>query len=440
MKMKKGRFFVAFIVFLLLPARGRIFAWGSTWMGAALEQIVDSAHWRLGALKYNAAIRVDDAGHDSDIYFGSLANPVPDYTFSAGPDIQVFLPLKKRIVFDISESPRYVFFLHTDRERTFNNTFTGQVHFIFDRFYIQVGGELINAKQRLSTELNLNIRLKEDDMNGLMLWQVSKGASLALQYRRSTLNYENLTSGFVNVSEALDRTETHVDAMAYLQQHSRVRFYLDGQYGSYVFAESVSRFKDSRSYGISGGAEFLPPAAGYEGQTSGIRGSINIGYQSFNVLDPLQKDYSGLSGNTAVSIGIMKLTALRAFFFRGPQFSVYSSQTYYLQTFYGAGLVRSLARHVLFAYDFYYGRDDYSGGGISGGSPSGGPADRYQTHSFMLNFRLRRELELSLLARLGKRNSTLAPRPESRDNFFGLSLTYGYSSAGLSMPASPMFR
>ncbi len=436
--MKRTIFAGLFIIFLLSLAQGQAFAWGATWMGASLEQMVNAARWRVGAFRYNAGFRLNNAGYDSDIYFGSSANPVPDYTFTAGPDIQIFLPLKKKIVFDVSEFLQHVFFLDTKRERALNNTFAGRVHFVFDRFYIQAGGGLINAKQRLSTELNLNVRLKEDDLTGLVLWQASRETSFALQIRRSTYNYENLTSGAVNISENLNRKESYINFMAYLQQHSKTRFYLDGEYGSITFAETISGFKDARSYGVYGGIEFLPPAEG-QGQTTGFRGRINLGYRHLDVLSHGAKDYSGLGGNTDVSIGIMRFTAIRAFFSRGPQFSAYSGLTYYLQTVYGVGLARSLSRKTTLTYDLYYGRNEYAGGVTIGGEAFGKRLDKYLTHSIGLNFPLGRALELNLMANLGKRDSEFAPRPTSRHYFLGFSLTYGYASSGLTMPGARTF-
>lgn len=407
-------------------------------MGAALEQMVNMARWRVGAFRYNAAFRLDNAGYDSDIYFGMMAKAVPDYTITAGPDIQIFLPIKKKIIFDVSESPQYVFFFDTKRERALNNTFAGRVHFVFDRFYIQAGGGLIDAKQRLSTEVNLNVRLKEDDLTGLVLWQASRETSFGLQYRRSTYNYENLTSGTFSFSENLNRKESFVNFTAYLQQHSKTRFYLDGEYGSFAFAEKVSRFKDARSYGVYGGVEFLPSTEG-QGETTGVSGRINLGYRRLDVLGHGAKDYSGLTGNTGVSIGIMRFTAIRAFFSRGPQFSVYSGLTYYLQTIYGVGLARSLSRKTTLTYDFYYGRNEYPGGVTIGGEAFGKRLDKYLTHSIGLSFRLSRVLGLNLMANLGKRDSEFGPRPTSRHYFLGFSLTYGYSSGGLSMPGARTF-
>jgi hypothetical protein len=439
MRKKKAAFVCLFATFSLWSTQNQVFAWGNTWMGLLLGEAVNRAGGRVGAFRYNTTLHVFNAGYDSDIYFGMLDNPVPDYTLTLGVSVQVFLPLKQKAVFDISDSPQYVYYLRTDQERALNNTFVGNVHFVFDRVYAQAGSKLSNVKQLLSSELNMYVRLKEDDVSGLIFWQASGRTSFALQYQRSKYNYENLTTGFPNISESLNRTESVCDIIAYLQQQSRVRFNLQGQYGSYIFEREVSRFRDCRSYGVYAGVGFLPPAGGLEGQASGTRGSARLGYMRLNILDPLRKDYSGLAGDIGVSLRIIKLTALRLFFSRGPRFSVYSDQAYYVQTAYGAGLGRSLSKRVLFTYDLAYGRNDYPSGEVNDGDEGLRSVDRYLTHAFRLNFLMRRNLELSLLANLGRRNSQLAPRPVSDHTFIGLSLTYGYAAGRIYLPTGPLY-
>ena len=427
------------VLILIISAQDQLYGWGNTWMGALIEQAVTQAWGMASPFRYNAALRIDSASYDSDIYYGMLANSVPDFTIAAGPDLQVFLPIKQRVVFDIFESPRYVYYVKTSQERTLNNIFSADMHVILDRLYFQAGGGLTDAKQRFSPELNLNVRLKEDDLSGLALWQASGATSFALQCQRSTYRYEDLSGNFPSISQSLDRTESFINLFAYLQQHSRARFYLEGQYGSYVFTEEVSSFKNSRSYAAYVGVEFVPPAGGFEDQTSGMRGNFGLGYKYLNILNPDYKGYSGLAGNIDISLGILKLTALRLYFSRNPQFSVYPGLTYYLQTSYGAGLSRALARHVLFMYDFSYSRDDYPAAEATGGSPLGGSAFRYITHAFRLSYQMRKDFEIGLLADIGRRNSPFAPRPVSNRAFIGINLTWGYSAGRLSLPTGPFF-
>jgi hypothetical protein len=135
----------------------------------------------------------------------------------------------------------------------------------------------------------------------------------------------------------------------------------------------------------------------------------------------------------------MRFTSIRAFFSRGPQFSVYSGLTYYLQTVYGVGLARSLSKRTALTYDFYYGQNEYPGGVTIDSDAFGKRLDKYLTHSVGLNFRLGRALGLNLMANRGKRDSAFAPRPVSRHYFIGFSLTYGYPSGGFTLPRARAF-
>jgi hypothetical protein len=81
----------------LFGAPDTAYGQGNTWAGTSLAQMVEAAKWRWGLLRVNAALELNNVGYDSDIYYGYLDEPVPDYTFSAGVPVQVLLPVSKRI-------------------------------------------------------------------------------------------------------------------------------------------------------------------------------------------------------------------------------------------------------------------------------------------------------------------------------------------------------
>jgi hypothetical protein len=426
--------FVLLILLAPQPARG----WGQTWMGASLEQMVKSARWKAGLLRYSAALKFDNAGHDSDIYFGTTAARVPDYTLRAGVPFSFFLPVNKKLVIDVSENPQYVYYLETKKERALNNEFMGHVHLVFDRVYFQAGGGLSNVKQRLSPELMLNVRQKINDLTGLVLWQVSKGGSLALQYQTSVYRYDNPPDSGYNISENLNRRESFLNFTAYIQQVSKTRFFLDAEYGSYVFKEAIARDKDSRSYGIYGGVEFLP-APEVRGQGRGVQGRINLGYKYFDFIDPQRKGYSGLVGNTSVSIALREMTSVQGFFSRDFQFSAFSSLAYYLITSYGGGLSRSLTRKSRLDYALSFSRGVYPSDETIGGGQPRNLLIRYSVHSFRLTFKLRRDLELGLMASLGNRKGNVT-FPGGNRFFAGFNLTYGYPGGEAIRLTSPVSR
>lgn len=420
---------LAWLVLLPSPAFGQ----GDTWAGASLAQMVEGARWRLGALRVNAAFSLSNVGYDSDVYYGYTAEPVPDYTFSAGTTVQVLMPLSKKVVLDIFDSPQYMFYLDSKNERAWNNTFRGQVHFAFDRVYVQLGGGLSNVRYRLSPELNINVRQKQDSLDGLILWQVSRRASLAFVYGSAKYDLGEAEFGGVSLSDQLNRKEDYFDFITYIEPSPRVRFFVDGQYGSYAFTKEEFRSRDARSYGIFGGFEFIPKP-GEQLATVGFVGSLRLGYQRLDVIDSRFVDGSGFTGAADVSVSLMKRNVAHAFFSRGFQFSVFSGSSYYLATAYGGGISRLLSRKASLSYDISFGRSLYPGSGAPEGF-----LNRYTTHTFGLNLRLARHLSLDFLGTLGRRILDSSGLARNR-NFFGFNLVYGSAGRTMSAPGGGMRR
>jgi hypothetical protein len=406
---------------------------GNTWAGTSLAQMVEAARWRFGTLRVNAAFSLSNVGYDSDVLYGYTAEPVPDFTLSAGSTVQVLFPLSKKVVLDIFDSPQYVFYLETKNERAWNNTFGGHVHFAFDRVYMQLGGGLSDVRYRLSPELNVNVRQKQDSLDGLVLWQVSKRASLAFVYGSAKYDIGEAELGGVNLTDSLDRKEDYFDFITYIQPSPTVRFSLDGQYGKYAFTNAEFQYRDALSYGIFGGIEFIPKI-GEQLATVGIEGSLSLGYQRLDIIDPSFVDGSGFTGAADVSVTFLKKNTTRAFFSRGFEYSVYSGSSYYLSTAFGGGISRLLSRRVSLSYDISFGSSIYPGSG----APEG-VLNRYTTHSFGLNARLARHLAITFLSTLGKRIVDASGLERNR-NFFGFSMNYGFGAGSISAPARGLSR
>jgi hypothetical protein len=417
----------------LLGSPGFMAAQGNTWVGINLEQMVEAARIRLGALRLNASLELTNAGYDSDIYYGYLADPVPDFTFSAGLPVQVFLPLSKKIVLDVSETPQYLFYLETGRERAWNNSFQGLVHFALDDVYLQAGGESIDVRRRLSPELDANVREKRNGFNGLALWQLSRATSLALIYAGTDFRYTDAELLGTNIADMLDRREDFFDFVTYIQPGPRTRIFVDGQFGTYKFTSMEAGSRDAKSYAFFGGVEFIP-RTGEVLQRMGIRGSASVGYTRLDIDEPGASDGSGISGEAEISFALIKKTDARIVFSRGFEFSVYSGASYSLQTRYGAGITRELSRRASLAYEFAYGNNDY-------------PADsgfesvnnRYLSHTLRLELRLARYLSMSLLGTFSQR-ARAATDPVTNRSFFGFSLVYGSSRVGMSAPVGVLSR
>lgn len=418
---------------------GTALAQGSTWAGTSLAQMVESARWRLGPLRINSALAITNAGYDADIYYGYLDEAVPDFTLSAGIPLQVLIPLSNKLVFDISDQPQYLFFLDTERERAWNNRFRGQVHLALQKCYFQAGGGLSDVRNRLSPELNVQIREKTDDVNGLVLWQTSRSTSLALLYGWAAHDFRDEAFGGTDIAAALNRKENAFDLITYVQPSPRIRFFLNGQYSIYDFTadDDQATNRDARSLGILGGFDLLP-REGELVEAAKIEGSFSLGYVRLDLKDPLFIDGSGLAGTVDLSVEVLRRTRLHGFFSRGFQFSVFSGASFYFSTAFGGGFTRDISRRSYFRYDLSFGRLNYPVNEANGLVPQGFYS-QYVTHTGSLEIRLARHLGLTFIATLGRRVLEETGLHQDR-NFFGINLIYGTLPVRVTAPIRGMNR
>jgi hypothetical protein len=392
-------------------------ATGSTWMGVALQQAMDAAKWKLGPFKINPVLILSDIGYDTNIYYGYSSKPIKDYTLTAGPVLTVYLPLKKKVIFEIDESPQYVHYLRTKSERTWNNYFDAKVYFALNRLFITVGKGLSDARQRWSTEIDIRPRRKQDSWEGSILLQATKKTSFFVQGTRTTYDFENLAFGAFNIRDRLNRREERLSFRTYYQFTYRTRFFADAEYGNYHFLNSVSSFKNSRSFGLYGGFEFSPSAV--------VRGRINLGYK---VLEPLNKTitrYAGLSGDSEVSVRIVRFLTVRGSYARDIQFSVWYDNPYFLESRAGGGASLYIFKKVRFDYDYWDGRNRYPEVQSVSPGTDAKRRDDYVIHSVGLYFRLKKNIGIGLVASRWNRKSNLVLENANRD-FIGMNLTYDF--------------
>ncbi len=392
-------------------------AWGKTWIGTALEQAAAAAKWKLGRLRISPVFILADAGYDTNLYYGHAGEPVKDYTLTLGPGLTGYLPLSKKIIFEVYESPQYVYFNKTRHERTWNNYFSAKAHFALNRFFITIGRGLTDARQRWSTEVDIRPRRKQDSWDGLILWQATKKTSFMVQGTRMTFRYEDLAFGSFNIRDRLDRTEDRLGFRILYQMTYRTGLFLEAVYGDYRFAKSVSSFKNSRSYGLYGGFEFVPSGT--------VRGRINLGYKVLEPRDPRIARYKGLAGDSRVSIRLLRPLRIRLSYSRDIQFSVWYNSIYFLESRAGAGASLYVSRRIRLDYDYTDGRNRYPESQFIGPGVDIKRRDDYRIHSVGLYFRLKNNLGLGLVASRWKRDSNLIWEIDNRD-FFGMNLIYDF--------------
>ncbi len=170
-----------------------------TWKGLELEKKWHNAAWHFGPFHIQPQLVLSNAGVDSNIYY-SPSEPIKDYTLTAGPALDVYLPIHRRFVLSAYGSPQYVWYSKTARERTWNYYFNGSAALNLRSVFLSFDGRYSDARERWNTEIDIRPRRKENGLGGSFLVQARHRTSLAVSCREVKYDYEKSISATPSTS------------------------------------------------------------------------------------------------------------------------------------------------------------------------------------------------------------------------------------------------
>jgi hypothetical protein len=403
------------VISLAIAGASPLFA--DTWRGRELEQKWRTAAMRFGPLRIQPALVLSNMGVDSNIYY-SPTEPIKDYTLTAGPAVNVYVPIYRKLILSAYGSPQYIYYTKTKRERTWNYYFSGSAAFNLKRVFLSFEWKYSDARERWNTEIDIRPRRAEDSLGGVFLIQTSYRTSLSVGYRQAKFNYENLDLDAFNVRERLNRKEQYLDLSAFYQVTSRTRYFVDFELGQYRFDfPTAAVLKDAHSRAAYGGLEFSPSGR--------IRGRGRLGYKIFDINNPAATDYHGVVGDAQVSVRLARPFVVRASYTRDVNFSIWYNNAFYLGSTIGPGVSFYVLRFVRLDYDYSLGRNRYPEAQPDGSAGAVKRLDDYRTHSAGLYFRIWKKAAIGFVASWWTRISNLDYENDRR-NFIGLNLTYDF--------------
>lgn len=384
----------------------------ATWKGLELRRRIEAAPWKIGPFRLQPAVMIRNAGYDSNVYY--RPEPVADYWLTAGPAFDAYVKLGKKIVVHAFESPQYVYFFETEKERTWNNYFGADASLLLRRFFVTAGGAMNDARERWSSEVDYRPRRKEEARFGSLLWQVTRKTSLSVGLRKARYSYENEVFEGVNFRERLNREEEHLTASAFFQASSRMRLFFEGEYGIYDFDSPLSA-GDSMSRAAYAGADFEPFGR--------VRGRIRLGYKAFEANEPGRPAFRGLVGDSAVSVRLLRVLTGRVSYRRDVRFSVFYGNPFFIEDRSGAGAsLYVLRRKVRLDFDYGRGRNSYPGASMSW---EGRREDMFETRTGGVYFRLAGDVGLGVTGGVLRRTIDVYGWEVER-TFAALNLTYEF--------------
>ncbi len=388
-----------------------------TWRGLDLSRRISESPWHLGPLRIQPAIIITNAGVDSNIYFAPT-NPVRDFTLTAGPGVDAYLPLGRHIVISGYGSPQYVWYAKTAQERSWNFSYSGALALSFKDVFLSAGYARVEARERWNTEIDIRPRRTENDWAGAFLLKTSRRTSLEAAWTRNAYDYESLFVDDFNLRERLSRTESYYSLSAFYQSTIRTRWFLTGEYGNirFAFADSAV-LRNSNSEAAYAGIEFSPLGR--------IRGRIRVGYKTLDVLNTPAQDFRGLVGDSQIAVTLVRPFVVRAGYRRGVQYSFWFNNAYYVESVPSAGASIYVRRLVRFDYDYLLGRNRYPEAQDLGGGEIVKRRDNYRIHSAGVYFRVWKKSAIGFIVNWWKRTSNI-PFENDKRLFYGANLTYDF--------------
>ncbi len=392
-----------------------LYAYGGTWMGMNLEYAVRQAVLKIGPFRIRTTLALTDAGYDSNV-FRTAVNPIRDYSITAGPAFNIYVPIKKKLIFSVYESAQYVFFLKTKSERTWNNYLFGEASLAFQRVFLSAGAGLIVAREIWDTEIDIRPQRTERSLKGDALWQVTRKTSFQLGFKESKFDYEDLSFGDANLKQTLNRMERYLNGSLNLQLTGKVRGGVEYELGRFDFQDPASP-RNSESQAVYGKLDLEPSGR--------ISGHVRIGMEDFRLRSGPGTDYRGVAGDTDVSIKLGQQVKLRGSYVRDVQFSAWFGYAYFIENRAGAGASFYPFQKIRLDYDYIVGKNFYPLGSLTGEGVSTERTDDNKTHRVGIYFRIKDRIGFGLTMNWWQRVSTLVGISSKR-TFIGANLIYDF--------------
>jgi hypothetical protein len=411
--MKKTLLAAVFV--LMIGTMGFASLSAETWLGQNVRNAVTMAPWRFGPFRLQLSLALRDAGYDTNVY-GDYTNPLGDYSFTIGPVVNAYLPIKNKIVFHLSESPHYVYFLETRAERSWNNTFKGETYILLSNIVLNFGLDYSNLKQRISLETEIRPRVRTENIFGSVLYQFSAKTSLSIELRQNRIAFDNNPIEGFDFKALLDRKESYIALKSFYQQSLKGMYFLDLEYGSIDFAHPQNK-NDSDVYAIRGGMEYIPSV--------NVSGKWSLGYRWMRPRTPGQAPFGGLVGDVQVSLRLMKPIRGRISFKRDMPFSMVIADSPYFFYLFGTGISGYPIRSIRLDYDFTFAKISYPGylgQDLPGSSDPANYSHDFRTHSIGFFIRLKKNVGIGVTAGRWVQESLSFSNASNR-NFIWASLT-----------------
>jgi hypothetical protein len=379
---------------------------------------------KFGPFRLWPRFQLRNMGYDGNVYRERAEDdPVKDFTASLSSEFQLNMLFSDWIILRVTERPEYVYYHKEARERSWNNSLIPEMKILlFQRVLFSGSYEMLSRRRRGSSEFDVRADENRKAWRAGLFYETPMGTLLGLSGVDSTVSYEDILipDEDLSLSRRLNRRELTGNFEFYYRLFSVTDFFLKAGITRYTFESVDAAWRNARSYQVEAGLRF--PLLGR------IRGMLALGYKE---LIPESEDlngFAGLYGNTSLEFRAGRFN-YRLSYSRDSRFSYSTSNIYFVEDRYGAGISCYLTHFFRLDYNFTYGESNYPEPEILR-SPDGileefNRQDLYLIHTIGFVVRLTGTMGIGLNYNLWTRDSNYY-NAKRRRAFIGGYITYSF--------------
>lgn len=321
------------LALLIVAASGRLSGQAYRTFQDEHDEIAARSGFRLGPLKLLPAIRLSNAGYDSNILYRSKDQPaVADTVGSLAGEVKACWLLGDSVVLSFLESPEYNFYLHETSLRTLTNSYVPAVRlFLARRLALSGDYHVLSQARRTTSEFGEPVENTQEGFNGRVFFETPRGTAVGFSGSLDDFRYRNpgVADPLNDYSRTLDRRERSGAFEIYYRVFSRSYVFTTAGATDYAFLDPASSSRNAHAWRVSGGIRF--PLLGR------ARGLLAVGYKKFIPRAEGRKRFSGLVADSDVSLRAGRV-GLGLTYTRDNYFSYVDTAYYFVEDRFRCGL------------------------------------------------------------------------------------------------------
>lgn len=375
-----------------------------------------TARMRLGPFYVTPTIVVKNLGIDTNV-FNTVDDPKSDFTATAGPNVEVFVPIWLAGV-SVESVTDFVYFHSFESERSVNTDLRVRGEVPLRRMTLFAENSYLNTKERTSFEIDLRSRRVQNQFEVGVDVALARKLNLSVSGRQSAFEYD--ADAFFegsNLAEVLNRHARTAAVSLRYRLTPLTMIVLTGEATETRFRLSPKR--DSDSVSVVPGVEFNPRGL--------ISGSGHVGFRHFAGIGSFLPDFTGLVASVDLSYRLLGSMSVGFTADRGVEYSFEPTEPYYVATSYGG----SVRQQVIGRFEVGVGVRQYNyqyreSVADTGQARTGGRTDTIRNYSLSLGYRLNLESSFDVNVSYWQRRSDQRDFRHFEGIRIGTSVGYGF--------------